>query len=491
MKHLASLIDHLTTQKTDKAKIRLLADYFKTTPDPDRGYAAALLSTTLTLPRVGAKDLMPKLQEQVDPVLFDLSDQATADKVETLSLLWPANRVSNGAPTLADLIPTVLQQKKGVAIETFATLFGHLSPSERWTLLKLTSGRPVAGVSPHLVRQSMALLGSVDASEVAEVWHSQKAPYLDLFGWLEGRTSKPQSSIPAPFSALTPLTLIDVQELASLDRQRVSVFWQPPGHRALLRCDEGTCRLYSAWGDDISEKFPELVQSSDQNFRIEGWLVTGEMNQWDPIGVVEKRLRPKRATKAAIASNPASLLCFDPEHGLERVMGLKPVDFEGWKTLLALRENRQACPTWAQGLILRCESARGARLLQLPLAPYSLKAVLLYFERTDEPGLACTLGVWMGDALVPVGKAQCSIDSEIGIAIDRFAKEYTTDRFGPVREVRHDQEVGLVVEASFDSVEPAPRRKAGLALRGCEIRTVIAECAPSAARHIELLQDLL
>ena len=70
-----------------------------------------------------------------------------------------------------------------------------------------------------------------------------------------------------------------------------------------------------------------------------------------------------------------------------------------------------------------------------------------------------------GDELVPVGKAYFGFtDAELA-EIDRFVRRNTIDRFGPVREVVHDPDKGLVLEVAFEGLQRSTRHKSGLAMR--------------------------
>ena len=47
MNRFAALLDRLAYEPRRNAKLRLLADYFRHTPDPDRGYALAAMTDAL------------------------------------------------------------------------------------------------------------------------------------------------------------------------------------------------------------------------------------------------------------------------------------------------------------------------------------------------------------------------------------------------------------------------------------------------------------
>src|SRR5690606_19024601 len=88
--------------------------------------------------------------------------------------------------------------------------------------------------------------------------------------------------------------------------------------------------------------------------------------------------------------------------------------------------------------------------------PHTVDAVLMYAQRGHGKRSSFysdyTFGVWRGDGphaeLVPVGKAYFGFtDAELR-EIDRFVRNNTVNRFGPVREVVHEAERGLVLEVA-------------------------------------------
>ena len=89
MKAFAALLDRLAYTPSRNDKLRLLADYFATTPDPDRGYALAALTDGLFFRLPVRRILIELLGPRVDPVLFDLSRDYIGDTAETIALIWP------------------------------------------------------------------------------------------------------------------------------------------------------------------------------------------------------------------------------------------------------------------------------------------------------------------------------------------------------------------------------------------------------------------
>ena len=90
MQAFATLLERLVLTPQRNVKLRLLADYFRATPDPDRGYALAALTGDLDIASVKPAMLRALVVERVDEVLFAYSYDYVGDLAETISLVWPA-----------------------------------------------------------------------------------------------------------------------------------------------------------------------------------------------------------------------------------------------------------------------------------------------------------------------------------------------------------------------------------------------------------------
>jgi DNA ligase-1 len=106
-----------------------------------------------------------------------------------------------------------------------------------------------------------------------------------------------------------------------------------------------------------------------------------------------------------------------------------------------------------------------------------------------------TFGVWTagenGDELVPVGKAYFGFTDAELLEIDRFVRRNTIERFGPVREVVHDREQGLVFEVAFEGLQRSTRHKSGLAMRFPRISRLRWDKPPRDADRLETLEAIL
>jgi DNA ligase-1 len=134
--------------------------------------------------------------------------------------------------------------------------------------------------------------------------------------------------------------------------------------------------------------------------------------------------------------------------------------------------------------------------------PFVVDAVLMYAQRGHGKRSSFysdyTFGVWSGPAgedvdgeLVPVGKAYFGFtDAELA-EIDRFVRRNTINRFGPVREVVHERDRGLVFEVAFEGLARSSRHRSGLAMRFPRISRLRWDKRPADADRIETLERLL
>ena len=97
MNRFAELLDRLTYEPARNAKLRLMTDYFRSTPDPERGWALAALTGALTFPHAKPGLIRSLIAERTDPVLFELSYDYVGDLSETIALMWPTSSLSSSA----------------------------------------------------------------------------------------------------------------------------------------------------------------------------------------------------------------------------------------------------------------------------------------------------------------------------------------------------------------------------------------------------------
>jgi DNA ligase-1 len=199
MEEFAALLDRLVLTPQRNAKLRLLVDYFRAVPDPDRGYALAALTSELEIPSVKPAMLRALVESRVDDVLFRYSYDYVGDLAETISLIWPVRHGANRSPELREVVERLQSASRSEGPKLVEQWLDALDATGRWALIKLVVGGLRIGVSARLTKQALADLGGKPINEIEEVWHAAAPPYVDLFAWLEGRGPRPESTVRAPF----------------------------------------------------------------------------------------------------------------------------------------------------------------------------------------------------------------------------------------------------------------------------------------------------
>jgi DNA ligase-1 len=502
MHHFAALLDRLLLTPSRNGKLAALVDYFRETPDPDRGYGLAAVANTLDLKTVKPALLRGLAVSRIDAELFALSYDYVGDLAETIALIWGGDGEEE-VPHLADVVERLQRSGRVEAEEVLRNLLDRLGPSERFAVLKLATGGLRVGVSARLAKQALADFGGIDVSEIEELWHGQAPPYAQLFAWLEGRGKKPRSEEPAPFRPVMLSTPLDAATLEQIEADDYAVEWKWDGIRVQAVSESGIRRLYSRTGDDISSAFPDIVDAITFDGALDGELLVARPGDGAVVigsfAELQQRLNRKTVTKAMLADYPAFVRVYDLliETGedlralpffarrarLERLavqfdaarFDLSPIlPFPDREALAALRADPPH-PV-IEGLMLkRKDSAYVAGRPRGPWFkwkrdPYLIDAVLMYAQRGHgrRSGYYSdyTFGVW-NDAgeLVPVGKAYFGFTDAELLEIDRYVRDHTSDRFGPVRAVIATKEQGLVLEIAFEGLNRSTRHKSGLAMR--------------------------
>src|SRR5882762_8909749 len=99
MNRFAALLDRLAYEPSRNAKLRLLTDYFRATPDPDRGYALAAITGALSFRHAKPGIIRALIAERTEPMLFELSYDYVGDLSETVALMWPVPPQTRSAPS--------------------------------------------------------------------------------------------------------------------------------------------------------------------------------------------------------------------------------------------------------------------------------------------------------------------------------------------------------------------------------------------------------
>jgi DNA ligase-1 len=307
--------------------------------------------------------------------------------------------------------------------------------------------------------------------------------------------------------------------------------WKWDGIRVQLVHAGGESRLFSRSGDDISRSFPEVAEALPIAAVLDGELLVRGVHQGGAEGrsasfnALQQRLGRKTVSKAMLAEYPAFVRLYDALliegedlRGLpwsERrprletfAARLDPVRFDLSPVLVAasfdeLAQLRDRARDDAiEGLMLKRRDSpylagrKTGLWYKWKRDPLLIDCVLMYAQRGSGKRSSFysdyTFGCWNGDPdegaeLLPVGKAYFGFtDAELQW-LDRYVRNHTVAKFGPVRET----DKSLVLEVAFDSVHRSRRHKSGLAMRFPRIARIRSDKPRHEADRIETLAGLV
>src|SRR3954451_24335206 len=318
MNRFAELLDRLAYEPGRNSKLRLMTDYFRTTPDPERGWALAALTGALSFQYAKPNVLRTLIEQRTDPVLFGLSRDYVGDTSETIALMWPtdSSKRPNWIPSLTDVVTTITMLGKAELPAQLARWLDALDETGRWALLKLVTGALRVGVSARLAKTAAAALGDKDPHEIELLWPGLRPPYTELFAWLEGRADKPVSRNPATFRPAMLAHAIEETDLPALNPADYMAEWKWDGIRvqAVGGTDEHgqrVTRLYSRTGDDISKSFPDLTDALRFDGAIDGELLVLREGRVQSFNVLQQRLNRKTVTPKLLVEFPVHLRAYD------------------------------------------------------------------------------------------------------------------------------------------------------------------------------------
>lgn len=510
----ADLLDGLAFTHARNAKLKLIADWLRQTPDPDRGWGLAALTGGLDLPAVKPALIRTLVEARMDPLLFRLSYDYVGDLAETVSLLWQAPETAE-ALSLSEVVEQLRALGRAQAPAALSALLDRLDAPGRYALLKLATGSLRVGAGARLARLAFAQAFGLKVEEVEEHWHALTPPYAELFAWGEGRAGPPDLArrpIFRPFMLAHTL-----EEPEALEVEAFAAEWKWDGIRAMAVRVEGEARLYSRDGNEISAAFPEIPAALPFDAVLDGELLVRGEGGVGSFNALQQRLGRKTVTAALRQQYPVFLRCYDllfdgPEDLREQplhqrrtrlevlVEKLDPARFDLSPMLQAgsieaLAELRTQPPDPAiEGLMLKRHDSpyvagrRTGLWYKWKRDAETADCVLMYAQRGHGKRSSFysdfTFGAWAADGrLLPVGKAYFGFtDAELKW-LDQWVRTHTTARFGPVREV----EKSLVLEVAFDSIGPSTRHKSGLAMRFPRISRIRTDKPAAEADTLENL----
>ncbi|ELQ02450.1 ATP-dependent DNA ligase [Xanthomonas translucens] len=503
MKRFAALYRQLDQSTATLDKRAALVAYFEQAPPADAAWAIWLLSGGKLRRIANTRELRAWIAQEsgLPGWLVDDSYDHVGDLAETLTLLLDDPAAASDPAPLRDwieerLLPVAAQDE---AARHAAVLAGwrSLAFDERLLFNKLLTGALRVGVSQRLVQQALAAMSGIDIARIAQRmlgdWSPTPAALEDLLSREVLASDRQQ---PYPFFLASPLENA-VATLGAIDDWQLE--WKWDGIRLQLIRRAGETALWSRGEERLDGRFPEIETAAATLPRDA--VIDGELLGWRddddaplPFTALQTRIQRRKPGAKTLADTPARVLAYDlleldgidlreqplaqrraqlqallDAHADPRIVLSPLVRAASWDAAAALRED--ARERGVEGLMLKRASSpyqsgrRRGDWWKWKIEPLTIDAVLLYAQaghgRRSTLYTDYTFGLWDGAQLVPVAKAYSGLDDSEILALDRWIRAHTTERFGPVRAVTPYH----VFELGFEAVNKSSRHKSGIAVR--------------------------
>lgn len=523
MKQFAELLNKLYFTYGHLDKMKLINHFFSTVPDPERGLALAILADEFSFPTIKRTLIKALIQKKTDPVLLDLSYHYVGDLSETIALLWPDSVNKQPLPLLSDFILTVKNLTDDKLADYLENLLDNCSQSERWALLKLTMGGTRIGVSARFLKKTLARFGQVDVQDIEKIWYGLKPPYLNLFSWLEKKTTLPDLSEQIYFHPVMLSHPLSDKELELINLNEYLIERKYDGIRVQIVATSQKTVLFTRTGDKINDSFPDAVALVQSEVILDGELVVKNNETIGRFNELQKRLNRKNPSKNLLKSSPAALILYD-------ILKIGPQDLRS----LPLVERRKQLEQWVStqqsdsiylsSLIVPAKEDNLVGIKEAVLAenhpaveglmikhkqspylagrpkglwykwkrdPLLIDAVMMYAQRGHGKRSSYfsdyTFGLWQDEQLLPIGKAYSGFSDDELLLLDKWVRHSIIKRFGPVCEVKKE----LVLEIAFDAVNSSQRHKSGIALRFPRINRIRWDKPAAEADILQTIKQLI
>jgi DNA ligase-1 len=500
-----------TTKKLEKAAI--LGSYLETLSDPDltraaryfAGHQFAMSDSRTT--NVGGSIITAALSEATGFSGDDMSPRYVrlGDPGELAEeIMKETKRAFNPTITLAETESLIarLSETRGIKNKTalLAAVLHRASPLEAKYIVKLLAGDLRIGLREGLVEDAIARIFGQPLADVAyanmllgDIGETAiRARVGDL------RDVNMRLFHPIKFMLATPAA--DLTDVARTMPEEFLIEDKFDGIRAQAHVESGRVAIYSRTMDEVTHRFPELVEplrALRTDVIIDGEIVPANGDVILPFSELQKRLGRKNVGTQLLTAVPVVLVAYDllyaggkvlidqplseRRHLLGQVVPDRgPLRMSQGKLLADAAmlddEFELARGRGNEGLMIKSPSSsykpgrRGRDWLKLKRAIATLDVVVTAVEvgHGKRRNLLSdyTFAVRRSgedDQLLNIGKAYSGLTDQELTELTEWFKKHTLQEYGHGR-IRLVEPM-VVIEVTFDRIQPSKRHKSGYALR--------------------------
>ena len=505
--NFVSLYRRIDQTNSTLDKTEALRDFFTSSDQTESDLTVSLILGFLPPKRLKTKDLMPKVLEraQVPEWLFDEAYASVGDLAETISLMVAK---PDGVPLTTD-VSVWLKENITTPEKTLEALLAAFDVYDSFSimvLLKLITGGLRMGVARGLLIKALAKAYTLPEANVAhslmgrgEFKASNTVSYIEQLK--SGSWNDPSThALPYPFALASPIDdSAGVEGLGEPDEW--SLEWKWDGIRGQFIYRNGGIAIWSRGEDLLTDRFPELHPPL---IPFESVVLDGEILAWKPgesapmpFQDLQTRIGRKKISEKVMSDAPIRFLAYDclelngedlrekPFTERRKILAdviqklswdgfrfgmSEAVDIQDWNHAKSLRLTSRE--NGVEGFMLKRKTSpyfsgrKKGDWWKWKIDPMTLDAVLIYAQagHGKRSNLFTDYTFALKDdtgKLVPVAKAYSGLDNKEIQELDRWIRNHTHERFGPVRSVDPEQ----VFELGFEGISESGRHKSGIALR--------------------------
>ena len=526
-----------TTKKLEKAAI--LGAYLQTLSDPDLARAAryfaghqfaladarttnvggSIISNALSeATGFSPENLYPRYVRLGDPgdLAAEIINESRTSFTPTITLVETESLIVR------------LSETRGIKNKTalLTAVLRKATPLEAKYLVKLLSGDLRIGLREGLVEDAIARVFGQSLADVAyanmllgDVGETAtRARVADL------KDVSMRLFHPIKFMLATPAA--DLTDVARTMPAEFLVEDKFDGIRAQAHVQGEQVAIYSRTMDEVTHRFPELIEplrSLPNDAIIDGEIVPARGDVILPFSELQKRLGRKNVGTQLLTAVPVVLVAYDLLYAAGKVLIDEPLSerrrlldqLVPWSGLVRLSHGKlfneaaalddefaSARARGNEGLMIKSPASRykpgrrGREWLKLKRAIATLDVAVTAVEvghgKRRHLLSDYTFAVRRSaedDELLNIGKAYSGLTDKELTELTEWFKEHTIQEFahGRVRIV----EPAIVIEVTFDRVQPSKRHKSGYALRFPRILRLRADKTAAEIDTLETVKRLV
>ncbi|RAW01729.1 ATP-dependent DNA ligase [Pseudochryseolinea flava] len=523
MKNFAALFTDLDQTTKTTGKIDALVNYFNNASDQDKLWAVALLSHRRPKRSVstGMLSLWASALSGLPTWLFEESYHVVGDLAETITLVLPKPTSSSEESLtywinfIKSLAPLSVEEKR----EKILWAWEQLDQVQRFVFNKLITGGFRVGVSQQLMVKALAKHANAKENVIAHKLMGNWSPEINSIREILFSEESHDISQPYPFYLAYALEE-EVSALGEPHEWFAERKWDGIRGQIIVRGRE--LFVWSRGEELVTDKYPEFNVMLD--LLADGTVLDGEIMPFKddlPLSFnkLQTRIGRKVLNQKLLNEVPVAFIAYDvlewegkdirgwtmterrkllervchTPHEVLRLSSL--VIFDNWEQLAAERERSR--DFLSEGIMLKRKDSiyrngrRRGDWWKWKIDPFTVDAVMIYAMggsgRRANLYTDYTFAVWDKGQLVPFTKAYSGLTDEEIRAVDRWVKQNTIEKFGPVRSVKPE----LVFELAFEGIAKSSRHKSGIALRFPRIKRWRKDKPMTEANTLDDLLQLL